>query len=158
MNLEIQNKLRLTSDSREKYNYLKLSGIKALKSTPKSKFSLNGGSENTNTTLQSTLESTSEFQLEFEGITLQNKDLIHQNLHIEDKFVKCILIGDRQVGKTLLRNRLLEDLSEPSLTKNLEIKKKLVFANNKAVKLEIWDTNIQLLNTPITKSKSLNKY
>lgn len=152
MNLEIQKKLRQSSDSREKFNYLKMNGVKSIKST--SKFSLYGASENTSDmTLHSTQESTKEFHMEFEGISSQNKNLIQQNLHIEDKFVKCILIGDRQVGKTLLRNKLLEDLSEPSLTKNLEIKKKLIFANNKAIKLELWDTNTQLLNTPITKSK-----
>ncbi|MFO0515246.1 MAG: hypothetical protein ACK5YA_00165 [bacterium] len=154
MNLEIQKRLRQTSDSREKFNYLKMNGVKSIKSTPKSIFSINQSSENTSDmTLHSTQESAKDFHIEFDGISTQNKDLVNQNLHIEDKFVKCILIGDKQVGKTLLRNKLLEDKSEPSLTKNLEIKKKLIFANNKAVKLELWDTNTQLLNTPITKSK-----
>lgn len=154
MNLKIQNKLKLTSDSREKYNYLRMNGEKSIKFTPESKFSTIGGSEKTSdATLHSTKESTKDFRIEFDGVTLMNKDLVHQNLHIEDKFVKCILIGDKQVGKTLLRNKLLEDFTEPSVTKNLEIKKKLIFANNKAVKLELWDTNTQILNTPITKSK-----
>lgn len=129
--------------------------MKSIKLTPKSKFSNTGGSENTNdVTLHSTQESIRDFRIEFDGVNLMNKNLVHQNLQIEDKFVKCILIGDKQVGKTLLRHKLLEDLSEPSVTKNLEIKKKLIFANNKAIKLELWDTTTQLLNTPITKSKS----
>jgi len=77
------------------------------------------------------------------------EDFISQNLHIEEKFVKCILIGDKQVGKTLLRNKILEDNSEPNKTANLEIKKKLIFLQNKAVKMELWDTNVQILNSPI---------
>ena len=84
-----------------------------------------------------------------------DNEFISQNT-IEEKIVKIILIGDKQVGKTTLRNKLIEDFSEIFPTSTLEIKKKLIISNEKITKLEIWDTNFTLISSPIMKSNIFN--
>lgn len=147
MNRDIQARLHDTPDSKEKVKYSYQQKGKTLFHS-KSKF----GSLLTESTGESQLVDQNNGRLDSKNTT-ENEELISQNLNIEEKIVKCILIGDKQTGKTLLKNKLLEETSELHPTKNLEIKKKLIFVNSKPIKLELWDTSIQILNSPILQSK-----
>lgn len=156
MNMRIQNKIKSFSDSKEKYSYICNNRL----NKPKSKFNstsktnMSSISKFSNLTFQSTQESSNnEFNFDLQNKDAEDEEMISQNIQLEEKIVKCIIIGDKQVGKTLLRNKILEDSSDPSLTKSLEIKKKLIFIGDKAVKLELWDTNTKILNSPIIQSK-----
>lgn len=101
--------------------------------------------------LQSTNEDSKKFK-NFSGILeTSESDIIYQNI-CEDKIFKLILIGDRQTGKTLLRNKILDEISESNPTNGLEIKKRMLIHNEKTIKLEIWDTSVQILSSPIMQS------
>jgi hypothetical protein len=94
--------------------------------------------------------------------------LLKENFYAYDQTIKLMLIGNKGVGKTTFLNKVLTKLSgmtsdsdnlcngvRPNLkpTMSLEIIKRLLKINNKIINLEVWDTNEQVLNSPIVKSK-----
>ena len=104
-------------------------------------------------------QSNSTFDCSYNGVVSLNieaEDFITHNIIIEEKFIKCILIGDKQVGKSLFKNKIIEEdslLSTPQPTCTLDIKKKLLYIKSTPVRFEIWDTNTQIQNSPIIQSK-----
>jgi len=97
------------------------------------------------------------------------------NLNIVDDVMKLIVIGEEKVGKTLFINRFFDEgntegnfnnnincnsYSQPSIeythTKSLEIKKKIVKLFGKNIRLEMWDTNTEIMANEI--SKGINIY
>lgn len=73
---------------------------------------------------------------------------------ILERFVKVIVIGDKQVGKTTLRNKILEDttnICNPTYT--LEIRKRVLQSKSSNINLEIWDTSSKIQNSIIMNSK-----
>jgi hypothetical protein len=84
----------------------------------------------------------------------EQEEFILQNIVFEEKFIKCLIIGDKQVGKTLFRNKMIDfNENDPKPTTMLDIKKKHFVSNNITVKVEIWDTNIAIQNSPLISSK-----
>ncbi len=81
-------------------------------------------------------------------------DEISSILKVEEKLIKCILLGDKQVGKTLFKSKILDENSVIQPTTTLDIKKKNIFINNIPVRLEVVDTNSQIQSSPIIQSKS----
>lgn len=102
-----------------------------------------------------TANRSSMFVSTFDSSLLNSEEeFILQNIDIEEKQIKCLLIGDKQVGKTLFRNKLIElSEKEPKPTTMLDIKKRHFLTNNTAVKIEVWDTNITIQNSPLISSK-----
>jgi hypothetical protein len=105
-------------------------------------------------------QSNSTFDCSYNGVVslnIETDDLITHNIIIEEKFIKCILIGDKQVGKSLFKNKIIEEehalISTPQPTCTLDIKKKLIYIKSTPVRFEIWDTNTQIQNSPIIQSK-----
>jgi hypothetical protein len=81
-----------------------------------------------------------------------------QNLINFEEILKFVIIGDRAVGKTLFVNKFLgaeSNTSEYKPTGSLEIKKGIRKIFDKNIKIELWDTNISILNSPIIKSKNI---
>lgn len=87
------------------------------------------------------------------GVHDSAEEFVQRNLTVQEKYIKCILLGDKQVGKTMLRNKLLDENGCISPTTTLDIKKKIIFYRNSPIKLEIWDTNHQIQCSPIIQSK-----
>lgn len=89
----------------------------------------------------------------------------HSNrcLNIESDYVshssplismKFILIGDKHVGKSLFKRRIMEiDQIESSISQGLDIKKRVFVFCKKSINLEIWDVNTQFHSSPIVMSK-----
>lgn len=85
-----------------------------------------------------------------------SEEFINQNFKFEEKTIKCLLLGDRQVGKTALKNKLIDEFNNQNSfkpTSMLEIKKKHYICNKKIIKLETIDTNVTIQNSPLIKSK-----
>lgn len=95
----------------------------------------------------STYDSSLKFTNSIEAESEENSYII------EEKIIKCILIGEKQVGKSLFKNRIIEE--ECSIQPNcaLDIKKKIFNIKNTLIKLEIWDTSAQIQSSPIMQSK-----
>lgn len=75
------------------------------------------------------------------------------NQVVLERFIKLILIGDKQVGKTTLRNKILEDSSCSTPTYSMEIKKRVLELERNIIRLEILDTSFYTQNSVIMKSK-----
>jgi GTPase SAR1 family protein len=78
------------------------------------------------------------------------KNLIFHNVKNYDKLVKIMLIGEKEVGKTLFLNKILNKniINEKySSTEFLNIKKINTVINNQNIKLEFWDSNVNFLNS-----------
>ncbi len=85
---------------------------------------------------------------------------IAKSISQEEVIIKSIILGDKQVGKTLFRNIFLGENTErgvglfPQPTTTLDIKKKqLKVSIDSIVRLEMVDTNIQIQSSPIIQSK-----
>jgi ATPase subunit of ABC transporter with duplicated ATPase domains len=98
-------------------------------------------------------------------------ELLKDNFYAYDKTVKIMLVGNKGVGKTTFLNSVVGHIdtiakggsrvgtpipvlkdSSTKPTLSLEFNKRLVKVNNKLVNLEFWDTNEQVLNSPVIKS------
>ena len=126
-NLNSKEKLNILSSKKNNYN--SSSNISALKSTL----------DNSVTSL----------------VVNDSEEFISQNFKLEEKTVKCLLLGDKHVGKTFFRNKLLEE-ANTNITKPttmLEVKKKHYISGGKLIKLEVMDTNITIQNSPLLKCK-----
>jgi hypothetical protein len=94
--------------------------------------------------------------------------LLKENFYAYDHTIKIMLIGNKSVGKTTFLNNILTRLNQLATDKtiaqfqkdnlkptiSLEIIKRLLKINNKIINLEFWDTNEQVLTSPIIKSNS----
>jgi GTPase SAR1 family protein len=105
-----------------------------------------------------------------ESFDLTSK-LKSENFYAFDETIKVMLLGNKSAGKTAFLNSLLDnmdsqtedkggknspiliqrDVTKPTLS--LEISKRLLIINKKIINLEFWDTNEQMLNSSIIKSK-----
>jgi GTPase SAR1 family protein len=83
------------------------------------------------------------------------KNLVFHNVKNYDKLVKIMIIGEKEVGKTLFLNKIINKnfINEKySSTEFLNIKKINTVINNKNVKLEFWDSNVNFLNSILIKT------
>ena len=92
------------------------------------------------------------------------ENIILQNLNISDETIKLIVIGDKAVGKTFFIDQLCANKSqseetiplpmnnEYKPTQSLEIKRFIFKTLNKIIKIELWDTNTSILNSPVIKT------
>lgn len=84
-------------------------------------------------------------------LNIENDEVSNSSPLISMKF---ILIGDKHVGKSLFKRRIMEiDQIESSISQGLDIKKRVVVFCNKSINLEIWDVNTQFHSSPIVMSK-----
>jgi len=82
--------------------------------------------------------------------------ILSKNINCVDEVLKFIFIGDLNVGKTFLINKLLDDQSAPetySPTNSFVIKKKNINLLEKRVKSEFWDTNVDIINSTLCEGK-----
>jgi small GTP-binding protein len=102
-----------------------------------------------------------DYQTYLTGSTLVSSystHLVAQNL-IAEESLKLILVGDKGVGKSFLISKLTEN-SPPSFpaisnytpTNSLEIKKIVCKLLNKIVKLEFWDTSVNIIQNNLMKT------
>ena len=82
--------------------------------------------------------------------------ILSKNIECVDDTVKFIVIGDQQIGKTFLIEKLFNDKAPKGNyqhTNSFVIKKKIIKLLGKRIKLELFDTNISIINSDICKSK-----
>jgi hypothetical protein len=88
-----------------------------------------------------------------------NDPILSQNILQAQSSLKILIIGDEKVGKTFFVNKLLKktNISYQNSknyvhTDSLEISKNIIYLVNKSVKLEVYDTNKQILESQLFKS------
>lgn len=86
--------------------------------------------------------------------------LLSQNLEIKDEVLKIMMIGSSMVGKTILINNYLESSFLESKyvyfpTFGMEIKKIVLKLNDKKVRIEFYDTDVNIHQKEIINSKSI---
>ena len=80
----------------------------------------------------------------------RNISFIEQNVSIYDEMVKLLVIGEKNVGKSTLIKRITEEENdEVTPTTSFEIKKCIKSINDRKVKIELWDTNENIINSPL---------
>jgi len=85
-----------------------------------------------------------------------NDPILSQNILQAQATIKILIIGDKQVGKSFFVNKFLKKeikQKEYIPTDSLEISKSNIYLVNKCVKLEVYDTNKQILDSQLFKSK-----
>jgi GTPase SAR1 family protein len=86
-----------------------------------------------------------------------NDPILSQNILQAQETLKVFVIGDEKVGKSLFVNKILNkqinNFEFYEHTDSLSINKNLIYLVNKAVKLEIYDTNKVILESQMFKSK-----
>lgn len=85
------------------------------------------------------------------------QDFIEQNVSTFDEIVKLIVIGAKNVGKSTFINKLTNTPSKIndvtySPTSSLEIKKVIKSLGNSKVKIELWDTNENIIKSSLIKT------
>lgn len=78
-----------------------------------------------------------------------NDNIIKQNIINYDKVIKIMLIGNKNSGKSLFSQKILNNNGEIKETQFLEIKKKVVEINTENVMLELWDSNEDFINSSL---------
>ena len=136
-----------TPDKEDQINALSVYGNNKLSSCNKLSSNLSRGSTAVNT-----------LSLENNEAINQIESFLSQNLINFDEILKFIVIGDKSTGKSLFVNRFTSGLNSLSNMKyqptvSLEIKKTFAKLMDKNIKIELWDTNISVQNSPIIKSK-----
>lgn len=97
---------------------------------------------------------------------LMKNPIFSQNILPTENTLKLFMIGDEKVGKSFFIEKFLkkEKEIEYKKTESMEIYKKIIHLINKSLKIEVYDTNKQILNSLMLKSKknfnffSLYKY
>jgi tRNA U34 5-carboxymethylaminomethyl modifying GTPase MnmE/TrmE len=84
--------------------------------------------------------------------------VLSKNIDIVDDVLKLVLIGDHKVGKSLFINKLLYeegkiDIGNYNKTKSFEIKKKIIKLLGKHIRLELFDTNCEIVDSEMFKGK-----
>jgi GTPase SAR1 family protein len=78
--------------------------------------------------------------------------LIKQNLEINEEILKVMVVGGSQAGKNLFVDKIMSIQKNNSApAKGLEIHSKMMKVFGKVVKLELFDTNYNILNVSLTK-------
>jgi predicted GTPase len=93
--------------------------------------------------------------------SILREPLLSKNINCVDDVLKFIFIGDQGVGKSFLINKLLDDKAVKEVynhTKSLEIKKKNINLLGKRLTLELWDTNLEILNNDLSKGIIFNNF
>jgi hypothetical protein len=98
--------------------------------------------------------------MDFDNLTLSHDNPIMmdptltQNIKLTDEVLKIILIGDENVGKTMLIEKLINTTVGCDLvhTGSLEIKKKRIKLLERILTLEFWDTNKKILSSKLSES------
>lgn len=90
--------------------------------------------------------------------SILNNPILSQNVNLVDDVMKLIILGEPQVGKTLFIETTINESKYNSKlnyvhTNSLEIKKKLINLLGKKIKLELWDTNSQIIDSEIFQGK-----
>ncbi len=86
--------------------------------------------------------------------------LVNENFYSFDKILKIMIMGSKGSGKTSflsymfnkLNNCKYDNFLQTKPTLCLEIKKKIYKFNDTLINLELWDTNEQILLSPVIKS------
>lgn len=84
-----------------------------------------------------------------------NDPILAQNILQAQATIKILIIGDTQVGKSFFVNKFLKkEVKQKDYipTDSLEISKSIIYLINKCVKLEVYDTNKQILESQLFKS------
>lgn len=106
--------------------------------------------------------------------TINVENILSQNLNLAEDIIKLITIGDKRVGKSYFIEKILSNdmnhsksteenvskigkenshqISSYEPTTSLEIKRTLINLKDKIVKLELWDTNVNIINNSIIKT------
>ena len=79
----------------------------------------------------------------------RHRSFIEQNVTSFDEIIKLIVIGQKKVGKTTFINKLTGSTEMNSPTQSLEIKKAIKQIDNRKVKIELWDTNENIINSSL---------
>jgi hypothetical protein len=81
--------------------------------------------------------------------------IFSQNILPTENNLKIFMIGDEKVGKSFFVEKFLkrENDIEYKKTESMEIYKNIIHLINKYVKIEVYDTNKQILNSLMLKSK-----
>lgn len=84
--------------------------------------------------------------------------ILSQNLEIKDEVLKVMLIGSSTVGKTLLLSSFLDNSFDEKNyiyfpTSGMEIRKIVLKINDKNVRIEFYDTDVNIHQKEITNSK-----
>ena len=84
-------------------------------------------------------------------------DFIEQNVNTFDEIVKLIVIGAKNVGKSTFINKLTNSTSKQndvtySPTSSLDIKKVIKPLEDSKVKIELWDTNENIIKSSLIKT------
>ncbi len=80
--------------------------------------------------------------------------ILSKNIDCIDDVLKFMFVGDQYVGKSYMINKLLDDTAirnNYTHTNSFEIKKKNIKLLEKRIKLELWDTNIDIMSSEICK-------
>jgi GTPase SAR1 family protein len=100
--------------------------------------------------------------MDFDALTLSldnpimTDPLVAQNIKLTDEVLKIILIGDENVGKSLLIEKLINTGNPLLHTSSLEIKKKRIKLLERILTLEFWDTNKKILCSKLSESIIVN--
>jgi len=94
-----------------------------------------------------------------------NDPILSQNILQAHATLKILIIGDEKVGKSFFVNKFLrkniniddknKNINKYVHTDSLEISKNIIHLVNKSVKLEVYDTNKQILESQLFKSISI---
>ena len=79
-------------------------------------------------------------------------NLLKYNIATFDEVLKLLVIGEKNVGKSTLIKKIMEENNNEnkcSHTASLEIKKVIKSIDNRKIKIELWDTNEDILNSPV---------
>jgi hypothetical protein len=81
--------------------------------------------------------------------------IFSQNILPTENNLKLFMVGDEKVGKSFFIEKFLkkENDIEYKKTESMEIYKNIIHLINKYVKIEVYDTNKQILNSLMLKSK-----
>jgi hypothetical protein len=81
--------------------------------------------------------------------------ILSKNINAVDDVLKLMVVGEQSIGKSFLINKMLDDKADKSYvhTSSFEIKKKNIKLIEKHIRLEFWDTNIDILNSEICQGK-----
>ena len=113
----------------------------------KEKYSSSNNNNNQKRSIDSNNSERSTFDSSKKDLNMLDSDDYFQipNFIDDQNTIKLLLIGDKQVGKTSLKNKIIENISA-STSKIFDNKKT---ARKTKSKFEIWDTNSQIINSPI---------
>lgn len=99
-----------------------------------------------------TFDSLGSIEINFKDpLTLiSTNSVLAKNIDITDSTLKLMVIGDEKAGKTYFIQRLLNyKMKEYTHTKSLEIFKKQIKLLGNYVCLELWDTNLAIINSDL---------